>query len=96
MAFLDISTGEFLTGEGTQDYVEKLLGNFSPKEVLYDRTKKQEFERNFGNRFFTFQMDDWVFTEDYANDASKIEQQSSLKFHSANPFHKYQNFRLFV
>ena len=63
VAFLDISTGEFLTGEGTQDYVEKLLGNFSPKEVLYDRTKKQEFERNFGNRFFTFQMDDWVFSE---------------------------------
>ena len=63
VAFLDISTGEFLTGEGTQDYVEKLLGNFSPKEILYDRTKKQEFERNFGTKYFTFQLDDWVFTE---------------------------------
>ena len=63
VAFLDISTGEFLTGEGTQDYVEKLLGNFSPKEILHDRTKKQEFERNFGTKYFTFQLDDWVFTE---------------------------------
>ena len=63
VAFLDISTGEFLTGEGTQDYVEKLLGNFSPKEILYDRTKKQDFERNFGTKYFTFQLDDWVFTE---------------------------------
>ena len=63
VAFLDISTGEFLTGEGTQDYVEKLLGNFSPKEVLHDRNKKQEFERSFGTKYFTFQLDDWVFTE---------------------------------
>ena len=63
VAFLDISTGEFLTGEGTADYVEKLLGNFSPKEILHDRTKKQEFERHFGSKYFTFQLDDWVFTE---------------------------------
>ena len=63
VAFLDISTGEFLTGEGTQDYVEKLLGNFSPKEVLHDRSKKQEFERCFGTKYFTFQLDDWVFTD---------------------------------
>ena len=66
VAFLDISTGEFLTGEGTQDYVDKLLGNFSPKEVLYDRTRKQDFERYFGNRFFTFELDDWVFTDQSA------------------------------
>ena len=63
MAFLDISTGEFLTGEGTQDYVEKLLGNFSPKEVLFERGKKQQFEQRFGNKFFTFELDDWVFTD---------------------------------
>jgi len=63
VAFLDISTGEFLTGEGTQDYVEKLLGNFSPKEILHDRTRKQDFERLFGTKYFTFQLDDWVFTE---------------------------------
>ena len=66
MAFLDISTGEFITGEGTYDYVEKLLGNFSPKEVLFDRNKKREFERFFGNRYFTFELDDWVFTEQTA------------------------------
>ena len=63
VAFLDISTGEFLTGEGTQDYVEKLLGNFSPKEVLFERGKKQQFEQRFGNKFFTFELDDWVFTD---------------------------------
>ena len=63
VAFLDISTGEFLTGEGTYDYVEKLLGNFQPKEVLYERSRKQDFERYFGSRVCTFEMDDWVFTE---------------------------------
>ncbi|MBQ8656298.1 MAG: DNA mismatch repair protein MutS [Prevotella sp.] len=66
VAFLDISTGEFLTGEGTYDYVEKLLGNFQPKEVLYDRTRKQDFERQFGTRYCTFELDDWVFTEQTA------------------------------
>lgn len=66
VSFLDISTGEFLTGEGTFDYVEKLLGNFQPKEVLFDRSKKQEFERYFGTRLCTFEMDDWVFTDQSA------------------------------
>ena len=66
VSFLDISTGEFLTGEGTFDYVEKLLGNFQPKEVLFDRAKKQEFERYFGTRLCTFEMDDWVFTDQTA------------------------------
>lgn len=66
VSFLDISTGEFLTGEGTSDYVEKLLGNFQPKEVLFDRAKKQEFERYFGTRLCTFEMDDWVFTDQTA------------------------------
>ena len=66
VSFLDISTGEFLTGEGTFDYVEKLLGNFQPKEVLYDRAKKQDFERYFGTRLCTFEMDDWVFTDQTA------------------------------
>ncbi len=67
IAFLDISTGEFLTGEGNTDYVEKLLGNFAPKEVLHDKTRKQQFEQSFGTRFCTFQLDDWVFTEQTAN-----------------------------
>ena len=67
IAFLDISTGEFLTGEGNIDYVEKLLANFAPKEVLYDKTCKQQFEQSFGSRFCTFQLDDWVFTEQTAD-----------------------------
>lgn len=66
VAFLDISTGEFLTGQGTYDYVEKLMGNFSPKEVLHDRGRKKDFERYFGNRYFTFELDDWVFTDQSA------------------------------
>ena len=66
VSFLDISTGEFLTGEGTFDYVEKLIGNFSPKEVLYDRARKNDFEKQFGTRLCTFEMDDWVFTDQTA------------------------------
>ena len=67
VAFLDISTGEFLTGEGTYDYVEKLLSNFQPKEVLFVRGRKADFERFFGNRYFTFELDDWVYTEQTAH-----------------------------
>lgn len=66
VAFLDISTGEFLTAQGAFDYIEKLLGNFSPKEVLYERSHKQEFERHFGTKHCVFEMDDWVFTEQTA------------------------------
>ena len=63
VAFLDISTGEFLTAEGDADYVDKLLGSFAPKEVLFQRGRREEFESRFGNRFFTFELDEWVFTE---------------------------------
>lgn len=63
VAFLDISTGEFLTAEGPFDYVDKLLNNFAPKEVLFERGKRLMFEGNFGSKFFTFELDDWVFTE---------------------------------
>ena len=63
VAFLDISTGEFLTAEGPFDYVDKLLNNFGPKEVLFERGKRPMFESNFGSKFFTFELDDWVFTE---------------------------------
>ena len=66
VSFLDISTGEFLTGEGTYDYVEKLMGNFMPKEVLYDRARKNDFEKYFGSKYCTFELDDWVFTEQTA------------------------------
>ena len=68
VAFLDISTGEFLTAEGTFDYVDKLLGNFNPKEVLYERGKRAVFEANFGTRYCVYEMDDWVFTETTAYD----------------------------
>ena len=66
VSFLDISTGEFLVAEGTKEYIDKLLTNFSPKEVLLERSKKKMFEESFGSRFFIFQLDDWVFTEDTA------------------------------
>ena len=66
VSFLDISTGEFLAGEGTHDYIEKMLGNLQPKEVLLDRQHKKDFEQHFGSKFFTFELDDWVFTEQSA------------------------------
>lgn len=68
VAFLDISTGEFMTAEGTFDYVDKLLNNFDPKEVLFERGKRGMFEGNFGSKFFTFELDDWVFTETSARE----------------------------
>ena len=64
VAFLDISTGEYLLAEGTQDYIDKLLVNFAPKEVLYVRGKKRDFEEAFGNKYFTFELDDWMMTPD--------------------------------
>ena len=68
VAFLDISTGEFLTAEGTTDYVEKLLGNFAPKEVLVERGKRELFNQSFNSNYLTFELDDWIFTEDTATD----------------------------
>lgn len=68
VAFLDISTGEFLTAEGNYDYIDKLLGNFQPKEVLFERSKRKNFEEHFGNRYCTFELDDWIFTEEAATE----------------------------
>lgn len=68
VAFLDISTGEFMTAEGPTDYIDKLLNNFGPKEILFERGKKPMFEGNFGNKFFTFELDDWIFTETSARE----------------------------
>lgn len=68
VAFLDISTGEFLTAEGPLDYIDKLLNNFAPKEVLFERGKRLMFEGNFGTKFFTFELEDWVFTETTARE----------------------------
>lgn len=64
VAFLDISTGEFLVAEGTSEYIDKLLNSFSPKEVLYDRGKRKDFEAQFGTRFYTYALDDWAYTPD--------------------------------
>jgi DNA mismatch repair protein MutS len=77
VSFLDISTGEFLVAEGTTDYVDKLLTNFGPKEVLYERGRKSMFEGNFGGRFFTFELDDWVFV--YETALSKLKQHFEVK-----------------
>ncbi len=68
VAFLDISTGEFLTAEGSSDYVDKLLNNFNPKEVLFERGKRAMFEGNFGSKFYTYELEDWVFTESAARE----------------------------
>ena len=82
VSFLDISTGEFLTGEGTFDHVDKLLGNFQPKEVLYDRRNKTDFDRYFGGKYCVFEMDDWdraVYTAISTDDAEYQKQRSRFK-----------------
>lgn len=68
IAFLDISTGEFLTAQGNFEYIDKLLNNFQPKEVLFERSKEQLFHELFGTRFYTYKLDEWVFTEDNARE----------------------------
>ncbi len=68
VAFLDISTGEFLTAEGNEEYIDKLLVNFSPKEVLIERSNRQRFAATFSSRYLTFELEDWVFTFESAND----------------------------
>ncbi len=80
IAFLDISTGEFMTAEGSVDYIDKLLNNFFPKEVLIERNNRKRFEEAFGPRFFLFELDDWVFTSEAANDRLlKHFETSNLK-----------------
>ncbi|MEI8273773.1 MAG: DNA mismatch repair protein MutS [Paludibacter sp.] len=68
VSFLDISTGEFLVAEGTGEYIDKLLNSFGPKEVLFDRSKRHDFEELFGTKFFTYALEDWAFTPDSANE----------------------------
>ncbi len=80
IAFLDISTGEFLTGEGSFEYIEKLISTFKPKEVLFEKGKRQEFVENFGSKLFTFAFDDWAFSPDAAHDRLlKHFETTSLK-----------------
>uniref|UniRef100_UPI003216976E DNA mismatch repair protein MutS n=1 Tax=uncultured Draconibacterium sp. TaxID=1573823 RepID=UPI003216976E len=80
VAFLDISTGEFLTAEGNFEYIDKLLNSFQPKEVLYQRGRAKEFSAIFGSKYYTFNLDDWVYTNDAANDRlTRHFETSSLK-----------------
>ncbi len=80
VAFLDISTGEFLTAEGSFEYIDKLLQSFQPKEVLFERSKRQQFNELFGTRFYTYPLEDWAFSEDSAKDRLlKQFQTKSLK-----------------
>ena len=80
IAFLDISTGEFLASEGTFEYVDQLLSNFQPKEVLYEKRKSELFTENFGPKYYTFKLDDWIFTTEAANDRLLRQfETSSLK-----------------
>lgn len=68
VSFLDISTGEFLVAEGAIDYVDKLLSSISPKEIIFDRTKKKEFENHFGTKYYTYALEDWTFVPDTAQE----------------------------
>lgn len=77
VAFLDISTGEFLVTQGTADYVDKLIGSFSPKEILYERSRRQTFEQTFGNRHTTFMMDEWIFN--YSTALEKLLRHFQVK-----------------
>ncbi|MBK7131522.1 MAG: DNA mismatch repair protein MutS [Bacteroidales bacterium] len=80
VAFLDISTGEFLTSEGTIEYIDQMLNNFQPKEVLFEKGKKDLFLEYFGPKFYTFKLDDWIFRPEAANDRlTKQFETSSLK-----------------
>ena len=88
VAFLDISTGEFLTSEGTIEYIDQMLSNFQPKEVLFEKSRKDLFLEYFGTKYYTFKLDDWIFTQEAANDRLlKQFETSSLKgfgVHSLN------------
>ena len=80
VAFLDISTGEFLVTEGTLEYIDQMLSNFQPKEVLFEKKMKEIFNEHFGTKFYTFKLDDWIFTTEAANDRLlKQFETSSLK-----------------
>lgn len=80
VAFLDISTGEFLVSEGTLDYIDQLLNNFQPKEVLFEKRKGALFNDAFGTKFYNYKLDDWIFTPEAANDRLlKQFETSSLK-----------------
>ncbi|TAL61356.1 MAG: DNA mismatch repair protein MutS [Bacteroidetes bacterium] len=80
VAFLDVSTGEFYMAEGTMEYVDKLLQNFKPSEILFQKNKKKQFSEFFGDKFYTYGLDEWIFQEDFSNETLlKHFGTSSLK-----------------
>lgn len=80
IAFLDISTGEFLVSQGSAEYIDKLLQGFRPKEVIFQKNRAQEFRETFGDRFYTYGLDDWAYTTDYATETLlKHFEVTSLK-----------------
>ncbi|MBB5636980.1 DNA mismatch repair protein MutS [Pedobacter cryoconitis] len=80
VSFVDISTGEFHVAQGNAEYIDKLLQGFKPTEVIFQKSKRQEFFELFGDKFYTFPMDDWAFTSDYANETlNKHFEVTSLK-----------------
>ncbi|WP_438871763.1 DNA mismatch repair protein MutS [Pedobacter panaciterrae] len=80
VSFADISTGEFLVAQGDAEYIDKLLQGFKPNEVVFQKSKRKEFLENFGDKFYTFHLDDWAFTNDYANEIlTKHFEVASLK-----------------
>ncbi|WP_423245264.1 DNA mismatch repair protein MutS [Flavobacterium psychrophilum] len=80
VSFLDVSTGEFLTSEGNEEYIDKLLQNFSPSEILVPKQNKGDFKEKFGDNFHAFYLEDWVYKEDYATETlTNHFQTNSLK-----------------
>ncbi|WP_276088446.1 DNA mismatch repair protein MutS [Pedobacter sp. JY14-1] len=80
VSFADISTGEFLVAQGDAEYIDKLLQSFRPNEIVYQKSKRKEFHEIFGDRFYTFHLDDWAFTSDYAMEIlTKHFEVASLK-----------------
>lgn len=77
ISFLDVSTGEFLIAEGTKEYIEKLIQGFEPTEIVYNKRSSKEFDEAFGNKYYSFRLEDWVFTEDYA--AESLNKQFGTK-----------------
>ena len=94
---MDNSTGEFLVTQGKADYVDKLLQSFSPSEVLFEKSKRKEFEKEFGTQFFTHMLDDWVFTTDYSEElllnqfhTKSLKPWVSDEIHGPTPIHSYK------
>ena len=85
---MDISTGEFLTAEGSYEYIDKLLNSFQPKEVLFQRGRGQEFTEIFGSKYYTYTLDDWVYTDTAATDRlTRHFETTSLKGYGIQNMH---------